>query len=146
MHDVMKVALYIEKRSFDDFFIWLNRLSSGVLLESPVCYSHKRGDLRDPLQVYLTPNEYCLIQDSESNLRDIKETWGDLDIQYETRPLDDEKIQMNDILRNAQRYDMSVEVVNTAIELAMQIPGITPLESLIIAEKEWINVGKTHHA
>jgi len=142
----MKVSLYIEKSNFDGFFTWLNRLSSGVLVECPVYYTHKRGDIKDPLQLYLSPDEYCLIQDSESNLRDIRETWGDLDIRYETRPLDEEKVQMNDILRNAHRYDMSVEIVNTAIELAMQIPGITPLESLVIAEKEWLYVGKTHHA
>jgi len=145
MHDVMKVSLYIEKKDFDGFFVWMNRLKSGVLIPPPVFYIHTRNSLRDPLQVSLTPDEYNLIQDAEKNLEDIQDMWGNLDIHYDPRPLNDEKIMMADILRNAQRYDMGVDVVNTAIELAMQIPGITPLEAMIISEKEWLNVGKTQH-
>ena len=145
MHDVMKVSLYIEKKDFDGFFVWMNRLKSGVLIPPPVFYIHTRNSLRDPLHVSLTPDEYNLIQDAEKNLEDIQEIWGNLDIQYDPRALNDDKIMMADILRNAQRYDMGVDVVNTAIELAMQIPGITPLEAMIISEKEWLNVGKTYH-
>ena len=141
----MKVSLYIEKKDFDGFFVWMNRLKSGVLIPPPVFYIHTRNSLRDPLQVYLSPDEYNLIQDAEKNLEDIQEMWGNLEIQYDPRPLNDDKIMMADILRNAQRYDMGVDVVNTAIELAMQIPGITPLEAMIISEKEWLNVGKTYH-
>ena len=141
----MKVSLYIEKNDFDGFFVWMNRLKSGVLIPPPVHFTHRKGDINDPLQVSLDPDEYNLIQDIESNLEYIQEIWGNLDIQYDPQPLNEDKVLMNDILRNAQRYDIGVDVVNTAIELAMQIPGITPLEALIISEKEWINVGKTQH-
>lgn len=142
----MKITLYIEKRDFDNFFVWLNRLGHEVLQPSPASFSHKKEDIQDPLQVSLNPDEYNLIQDAESNIEVIKNTWGNLDILYETKSLENQKIMMGDIIRNASRYDLTVDVVNTAIELAMQIPGITPLEALIIAERDWINAGKNTHA
>lgn len=138
----MKVTLYIEKRDFDSFFVWMNRLNQGSLQPSPIEYSHIREDIGDPLQVSLNPDEYNLIQDAEKNLEAIKNTWGNLDVLYNPESLENDKIMMADILRNASRYDLSVDVVKTAIELGMQIPGITPLEALIISEKEWLNVGK----
>jgi hypothetical protein len=142
----MKLTVYIEKRDFDNFFVWMNRLGQGALQPSPVPFSHKKEDIQDPLQISLNPDEYNLIQDAESNIEAIRNTWGNLDILYSPESLENQKIMMGDIIRNASRYDLTVDVVNTAIELAMQIPGITPLEALIIAERDWINAGKISHA
>ena len=142
----MKLTIYIEKRDFDNFFVWMNRLGQGTLQPSPVPFSHIKEDIQDPLQISLNPDEYNLIQDAESNIEAIRNTWGNLDILYTPESLENQKIMMGDIIRNASRYDLVVDVVNTAIELAMQIPGITPLEALIIAERDWINAGKISHA
>ena len=133
----MKVSLYIEKKNFDEFFIWFNRLNQGVILPSPIVYSHKKEDIEDPLQVYFSADEYALIQDTESNIEEIKKTWGNLDILYSPESLENQKILMGDILRNAKRHDSLVDLVSASIELAMHIPGITPLEAMIIAEREW---------
>ena len=86
------------------------------------------------------------VSQTEANIEAIRNTWGNLDILYTPESLENQKIMMGDIIRNASRYDLVVDVVNTAIELAMQIPGITPLEALIIAERDWINAGKISHA
>lgn len=142
----MKLTIYIEKNNFDNFFVWMNRLGQGILQPSPVPFSHIKEDIQDPLQISLNPDEYNLIQDAESNIEAIKNTWGNLDILYTPESLNNQKIMMGDIIRNASRYDLTVDVVNTAIELAMQIPGISPLEALIIAENDWINAGKITHA
>ena len=133
----MKVSLYIEKKNFEEFFIWFNRLNQGVILPSPIVYSHKKEDIEDPLQVYFSADEYALIQDTESNIEEIKKTWGNLDILYSPESLENQKILMGDILRNAKRHDSLVDLVSASIELAMHIPGITPLEAMIIAEREW---------
>jgi hypothetical protein len=138
----MKLTLYIEKKDFDNFFVWMNRLGQGVIQPSPIKFSHTKEDIKDPLQIFLNPDEYNLIQDTQSNIEVIQRTWGNLDILYKPESLDNQKIMMGDIIRNASRYDLTVDVVNTAIELAMQIPGITPLEALIIAERNWINAEK----
>ena len=141
----MKVTLYIEKQNFDSFFVWMNRLNQGVLQPPPIGYSHLQEVIRDPLQVSLNPDEYNLIQDAEKNLEAIKMTWGNLDVLYRPESLENDKIAIADILRNASRYDLEADVVKTAIEMGMQIPGITPLEALIISEREWTNVRKIAH-
>jgi len=135
----MKVNLYIEKRDFDNFFIWLNRLSQGVISTPLTKYSHRKEDIEDPLHVSLSQDEYSIIQNNERNVEVINKSWGSMEVVYQPNFPDGDKIMMADILRNASRYDLGVQVVNTAIELAAQIPGITPLEALIISEREWLN-------
>jgi hypothetical protein len=135
----MKINLYIEKRDFDNFFIWMNRLSQGVISTPLAKYSHHKEDVEDPLQVSLSQDEYSIIQNNERNVEVINKSWGSMEVIYQPNFPDGDKIMMADILRNASRYDLGVQVVNTAIELASQIPGITPLEALIISEREWLN-------
>jgi hypothetical protein len=141
----MKVSLYIEKRDFDGFFIWMNRLNQGVLSSSPVKYSHIKEDIEDPIHLSLFMDEYALIQDTEKNLEDIQKTWGNLDILYYPESLENDKILMGDMLRNATRHDTLVDLVSSSIELAMYMPGITPLEAMIIAEREWGSLVKKSH-
>ena len=139
----MKINVYIQKSDFDTFFSWLNRIRLGALIPCPVNYSNLRDKIEDPLHLSLNPDEYNLIRDTERNLEDIRKTYGNLDIIYNPEPLQEERILIADILRKANRYDLAAEVVETAIQLASQIPGITPLEALIISEKDWLNVEKT---
>lgn len=138
----MKVSLYIEKTDFDAFFVWTNRLNKGIIAPPAVKYSHKKDDIEDPIHLSLFMDEYALIQDTEKNIEDIQKTWGDLDILYYPESLENDKILMGDMLRNATRHDALVDLVASSIELAMFIPGITPLEAMIIAEREWGIIGK----
>jgi hypothetical protein len=142
----MKFNIYIEKRDFDNFFIWMNRLSQGVICTPLAKYSHRKEDVEDPLQVALLQDEYSIIQNNERNIEVINKSWGTMDVVYQPSFPDSDKFMMADILRNAGRYDLEVQVVNTAIELALQIPGITPLEALIISEREWLNDENTHQS
>lgn len=139
----MKVNLYIKKQDFDKFFTWLNRLAIGVIAEPPVKYSTSQNDIEDLLQVSLLPDEYCLIRDTEKYLEDIRKTYGSLELTYKPEPLQEDRIVMANIIQKAGHYDLALEVVETAIQLATQIPGITPLEALIISERDWLNVEKT---
>jgi len=139
----MKINLYINKEDFDPFFIWINRLSQGIIETCPITYSHKKEDVKDPLNVSLTADKYTLIHDAEKNIEDIQNSFGNLDILYDPQSNEKDKILMADILRNAARYDLAVNVINTAVELATVIPGITPLEAMIISEREWLSNGNS---
>ncbi len=136
----MKVSVYIKKSDFDNFFIWANRLSQGIVAECPVHYSHDREEFVSPVQLYLDAREYAMIQDTEKGLAELKESHGG-EMQFRPEPLETDKIVMQSILLNAKRHDLEVDLVNTALELTKHIPGITSLEAMIIAEREWI-VGK----
>jgi len=46
---------------------------------------------------------------------------------------------IGDIIRNSLRHDLAVQVMNTAVEIAMAMPGITPVEAFIISEREWLS-------
>lgn len=135
----MKINLYIDKKDFDPFFIWMNRLSQGIIESCPIMYSHIKEDIKDPLNVSLTADKYALIHDAEKNIEDIQNSFGSLDILYEPQSLEKDKILIGDILKNATRHDLAVNVINTAVELAMLMPGITPLEAMIISEREWLS-------
>jgi hypothetical protein len=142
----MNISLYIEKKDFDNFFIWMNRLSQGVISGPLTKYSHYKDDIKDPLHLSLSKDEYSLIQNCERNLEVINKSWGSIEVLYQPNFPDNDKIMIADILRNASRYDLGVQVVHTAIELAANIPGITPLEALIISEREWLNDEKSHQS
>ncbi len=137
----MKVSLYIEKPNFDTFFVWVNRLSQGVLSSCPVKYSHSKEDFENPIHLLLEANEYAAIRDAVDDMNRLRDEMGGGDLVFYPEPLESEKILMQGILRNAQRYDLDVDVVYTALEVSKHIPGITPLEALVIAEREWVNVG-----
>lgn len=137
----MKVSIYIEKKDFDSFFTWSNRLSQGILSACPVRYSHTDDGFSSPLHVSLDAKEYASICDVVQDLNEIQEKMGGGEFLFRPEPLESERILMQGILKNARRYDIDVDVVHTAIEMSKHIPGITPLEALIIAEREWLDAG-----
>lgn len=122
----------------------MNRLKQGTLEPAPISYSLSTDDVERPLQILLNPDEFAIIQDAEKNIEDIKKSYGNLSILYSPESLLHEKIMMGDVLRNAIRHDCLVEVYNTAVELAMSIPGLSPLDALIIAEREWMPVASAN--
>ncbi len=135
---MMKVILYIEKEDFDIFFQWVNRLNVGVLASPPTRYSVENDGFRSPLQLSVEPEMFILIQDAERDLDVLYETMGGMDITYEPLSKSWELRTIRDVLRNSRRYDLEADVVYTALYTQAQVPGITPAESMIIAEREWI--------
>jgi hypothetical protein len=137
----MKVSIYIEKKEFNTFFVWVNRINQGIISKCPTQYSESSHSFREPVQILLTADEYAVIQDIEDDIKSLETELGG-ELVYTPEPLENDKIVINNILKNAQRHDVEADLVNTALELIGYIPGITPLEALIIAEREWLNVGK----
>lgn len=137
----MKVSIYIEKREFNTFFVWVNRINQGIISKCPTQYSESSHGFHEPVQILLTADEYAVIQDIEEDIKSLETELGG-ELVYTPEPLENDKIVINNILKNAQRHDVEADLVNTALELVGYIPGITPLEALIIAEREWLNVGK----
>jgi len=136
----MRVSLYIEKSDFDTFFIWSNRLATGVLSTCPVAYKNTPDSFKAPLQLLLEANDYAMIKDAEEDLKKLRDRVGG-ELVFYPEQLEEDKILMSVILRNAQRHDIEVDLIKTALELSTIIPGITPIEALIIAEREHLNVG-----
>lgn len=134
----MKITVYIEKSEFDDFFKWFNRISLGIYSTPTVKYSHLQEDIEDPLKVTLDSREYTLIQDIEKDLDDIQNTYGPLEIDFSPTSTGNNLLVIQDILKEADRFDLRNEVVYTALQVCQQLPDITPIESMIIAEREWL--------
>jgi hypothetical protein len=137
----MKVTIYIEKKNFDTFFTWLNRINQGVISQRPLLYSTSSEGFNQPLQISLTANEYAAIQDTEADLEKLQEEIGG-ELYFAPEPVEIDKIAANGIIKKAHRHDMLADIVMTALELTSYIPGITPLEALVIAEREWIGEEK----
>jgi hypothetical protein len=134
----MKVNIYIEKSDFDTFFVWVNRLNHGILTTTPVKYSTDANQIKSPLQLSLEPNMYSLIVDAETDLKSLQKEYGDVNIEFEPLSKSWELRTIKDILRNSKRYDMEPNVVYTALYTMTQVPGLSPAEAMIIAEREWI--------
>ena len=137
----MKASLYIEKQDFDTFVVWINRLSQGVLTACPVRHSNVAGGLHNPVHLLLDADEYAMLCDAEKDIAELQKRLGG-DLYYIPEPLEAEKIIMSGLLRNAQRYDAEVDLVEAALIIAMRMPGITPLEALVIAEQDLVVVKK----
>jgi hypothetical protein len=140
----MKITIYIEKSEFDNFFKWFNRITLGIYSTPTVKYSHRQEDIDDPLRVTLDSREYTLIQDIEKDLNDIQNTYGPLEIDFSPTSTGNNLLIIQDILKEADRFDLRNEVVYTALQIAQQLPDITPIESMIIAEREWLYDHQTH--
>jgi hypothetical protein len=138
----MKVVLYIEKRDFDTFFQWVNRLNTGVLTSCPVKYQNTPRGLTEALQLSIDPEMFNLIKDAEEDLKSLHEKYGDIELSFEPLSASWEMRTISDILRNAKRYDMQCEVVYAALYAMQTVPQITPGEAMIIAERELINQQK----
>lgn len=137
----MKATLYIEKSDFDSFFVWINRTGQGIISTCPVVYSHTSENFTSPVQLLLDASEYTVVCKVEKELQLLREKLGGI-IEYEPNPVETDRILMAAILKNAECHDMTLEVINTALEIALTVSDITPIEALIISERECLNVGK----
>lgn len=136
----MKVELYIEKDRFDTFFRWINRISLGIYSTPPVKFSHRIEDIKDPLKVSLDSREYTLIKDIESDIKEIQRTHGPFEIDFSPENTATHLLAIHDVLREAERKDLVTEVVYSALQIALQMPDITPTEAMVIAEHEWLGI------
>jgi len=136
----MKVELYIEKDRFDTFFRWINRISLGIYSTPPVRFSHRIEDITDPLKVSLDSREYTLIKDMESDIKEIQKTHGPFEIDFTPENTATHLLAIHDVLREAERKDLLTEVVYSALQIALQMPDITPTEAMVIAEHEWLGI------
>jgi hypothetical protein len=137
----MKVDLYIEKKDFDQFFTWMNRIALGIYSTPRVKFSHRIDDIQDPLRVSLDTREYTLIRDVKRDIDKIQKTYGPMDLDFSPISTHSHLLIIGDVLREADRQDRSSEVVYTALQLMQQIPGVTPTEAMTIAEREWLVKG-----
>ena len=135
---MVKISLYIEKKDFDAFFIWINRLNQGILETPTVVYSTKPEGFNSSLELQLEPDAYNLLRDAESDLQYMKDTYGDLEISFEHQSGLRDINTIKNILRNARLYDMEDKVVYTALQAMVEVPGILPVEAMIISEREWL--------
>jgi hypothetical protein len=136
----MKVELYIEKDRFDTFFRWINRISLGIYSSPPVRFSHRIEDIKDPLKVSLDSREYTLIKDIESDIKEIQRTHGPFEIDFSPENTATHLLAIHDVIREAERKDLVTEVVYSALQIALQMPDITPTEAMVIAEHEWLGI------
>jgi hypothetical protein len=134
----MQATIFLEKNNFDKFLVWLNRLDQGIIIPCPIQYQTRIEGLTDPMQVLMDGDEYAMVQDAEQDITNLKVKMGITDVHYTPEPYDADKLLMSGILKNAERWDLAVDVVSAAIEIAQQVKGITPLEAMIIAEREVI--------
>jgi hypothetical protein len=136
----MKVIVYIEKNDFDEFFKWMNRISLGIYSSATVNFSHREEDIQDPLKVSLGSREYTLIKDIQQDIEDIQKTHGPLEIDFSPESTSSHLLIIQDVIREAERRDLLTEVVYAALQVALQLPGITPAEAIVIAEHEWLGL------
>ena len=134
----MKVNIYIEKIDFDAFFVWVNRLNHGILSTPPVKYQNSPEGLKSPLQLSLEPGMYTLVMDALSDLETLGEKYGEVELSFEPLSHSWELRTIKDVVRNSGRYDIAANVIYTALITMSQIPGLSPAEAMIIAEREWV--------
>ena len=132
----MKVELYIEKEEYDIFYRWINRISLGIYSTAPVRFSHRIEDIEDPLKVSLDSREYTLIKDIE----EIQKMHGPIEIDFSPVNTATHLLAIHDVIREAERKDLVTEVVYSALQIALQMPDITPTEAMVIAEHEWLGI------
>ena len=136
----MKVTVYIEKNDFDEFFKWMNRIGLGIYSTPPIRFSHREEDIQDPLRVILDSREYTLIKDVKKDIEDIQKNIGPLEMDFSPVCTASHLLVIQDVIREAERKDLLPEVVYTAIQVALQLPDITPTEATVIAEHECLGV------
>jgi hypothetical protein len=134
----MKATIFLEKKNFDKFLTWMNRLDQGIIIQCPVNYQYQIDGLKDPMQVLIEGDEYAMMQDTEDDINELKDKIGISETNFIPEPYDADKLLMSGIIKNAARWDLMVDVIYAAIEIAQEVKGITPLEAMIIAEREVI--------
>jgi hypothetical protein len=135
---MMKVNIYIEKPDFDAFFVWVNRLNQGILSTPPVGHWTSSEGLKAPLQLSIDSGMYTLIADALHDLETIGKKYGEVELDFEPLSRSWELRTIKDVVRNSGRYDISANVIYTALITMSQIPGLSPAEAMIIAEREWV--------
>lgn len=134
----MKVKIYIEKEDFENFFLWVNRLRQGILSSPTVNYSTVEKGIKNPLQLSLDAEMYNLVQDALADIETIGDNYGDMELDFQPLSRSWELRTIGDIVRSSTRYDMASNVIYTALCAISQIPGLSPAEAMIIAEREWV--------
>ena len=130
----MRVRLYIEKKDFNEFYRWINKLKVGDLCSPTFLFSNTDSGFENPLQIILHEDEYSLVRDAEEEL----ENMNGLHVQTE-RVLEDDQRMVKESLINSRRHSLEVQVVNRAIEIAMDTTvDLTPGECMLIAEREFL--------
>lgn len=140
---MLRISYYIEKTDFDTFFTWLHRLSKGVLTSPPVVYSNTPQGLEAPLEIQLEPDTFRLLEDCERDLAHMEKTYGGLEISYEHQSGLRDLCTIKNILRNTRMYDVEEEIVHTALQIMAEVPGLFPVEAIIMAEREWLHATGT---
>jgi hypothetical protein len=135
---MIKVAIYIEKETFDQFYNWIGRLNKGVLADCPIKYSAQNAGFTKPLQLQVEPDVYSLIQDAEADLAYLKKEYGEMELSFEPESGIRDLSTIKNILKNARRNDVEEYVVYTALQTMVEVPGLLPLEAMIISEREWL--------
>jgi hypothetical protein len=87
---------------------------------------------------------YTLIADALKDLETIGEKYGELELDFEPLSTSWELRTIKDVVRSSGRYDMEANVIYTALSTIAQIPGLSPAEAMIIAEREWIGSQQSH--
>lgn len=135
----MRMSLYIEHDELDEFCKWVNRLSQGHIETAPVRFSHKRlVTFTDPLEIQLDANEYAIICDATEEAEKIAEIAGPINIEYSPTDIDWQMSTIRSVIKNAERHNVSANVIYTSLRTMSELPTITPAEAMIIAEGEWI--------
>ena len=131
----MKVTVYISKKDFDAFFRWVKQLELGILSSPPVNFSHQENVIQDPLRVSLDTHVYYLINDAQEDLKQIDSSVGPFSIDYEPDTQEFHLQRIKESIRKAKREDLEIELVYSALAVMKDLPGITPSEAIIIAER-----------
>jgi len=132
----MKVLVYIEKRDFDDFFKWLNQISIGNFLTPIVPFSHAADNFQEPLKIYLSSREYSAIKDVDKDIQEVQEVYGNITTELQSESSESHLLVIQDILREADRLSVTSKLVYAALQAMSDIPGLTPDEAMIIAERD----------
>jgi hypothetical protein len=134
----MRISLYVEHDDLHEFYRWVNRLSEGHIESPTIKFNHKKEIFKDPLEIQLSANEYAMICDANAEVDKISELGGPIDITYMPKDRNWQMSTIRNILKNADRHNLSVEVIFSALATVSELPTITPAEAMIIAEGEWI--------
>lgn len=134
----MRISLYVEHDDLDNFYRWVNRLSHGHIESPPINFNHKKELFIDPLEIQLLANEYAMITDARDEVAKISEIAGPINISYSPTDIDWQISTIRNVLKNAERHNLTSEVIYTALTTLKTIPTISPAEAMIIAEGEWV--------
>lgn len=132
----MKAVIYIEKDDFDRFFKWMYYLKCGIYIKPPVKFYSQKEDVSNYLQLNLEDFEYSILQMVTKEYLKIEKQFGQLDTEYSLDTKPNDLLAITDVLNHAELKDSVPEVVYTAITIASEIPGLTPLEIIAIAERD----------